>query len=190
MLLLQNAGLKSKDISARSMAIDLLGTIAARLKHDAVLRRRDKFWITQEVLSGDGDNQGFQKDACSICSDKRAEKAVFICQGCQRLFHADCIGVREHEVPSRAWYCQFCHCRKQLLVLQSYCKSQYKDKEGENNSGVENDSEVSDSFTKVEISQQMLLNYLQDAGSADDVHLFVRWFVLNKALHLLILRLH
>ncbi|GKV08789.1 hypothetical protein SLEP1_g20372 [Rubroshorea leprosula] len=178
-LLLQNAGLKSKDISARSMAIDLLGTIAARLKHDAVLCRRDKFWITQEVLSGDSDNQGFQKDACSICFDKRVEKAAFRCQGCQRLFHADCIGVREHENPSRAWYCQFCHCRKQLLVLQSYCESQYKDKEGENYSGLENDSEVSDSFTKVEISQQMLLNYLQDAGSADDVHLFVRWFYLS-----------
>ncbi|KAH0974268.1 hypothetical protein GBA52_016167 [Prunus armeniaca] len=36
-LLLQNAGLKSKDIGARTRAIDLLGTIAARLKHDSAL---------------------------------------------------------------------------------------------------------------------------------------------------------
>ncbi|KAF3444847.1 hypothetical protein FNV43_RR14540 [Rhamnella rubrinervis] len=175
-LLLQNAGLKSKDIAARSMAIDLLGTIAARLKRDAVLCSRDKFWVVQELVSKEGLDQSFQKDACSICLDRRVEKLFFVCQGCQRLFHADCMGVREREVPNRSWYCQICICRKQLLVLQSYCKSQCKD-DGKND---QNQSANPESFliTKVEIVQQLLLDYLQDAGSVDDVHIFVRWFYL------------
>ncbi|BFG23184.1 hypothetical protein CerSpe_094580 [Prunus speciosa] len=42
-LLLQNAGLKSKDIGVCTMAIDLLGTIAARLKRDSAVCSKDKF---------------------------------------------------------------------------------------------------------------------------------------------------
>lgn len=176
-LLLQNAGLKSKDIAARSMAIDLLGTIAARLKRDAVLCSRDKFWISQELVSREGIDQSYQKDACSICLNRRVEKLFFVCQGCQRMFHADCMGVREHEVPNRSWYCQICICRKQLLVLQSYCKSQCKDdgKMDQNQSGKNAESFL---ITKVETVQQLLLDYMQDSGSVDDVHLFVRWSVL------------
>lgn len=181
-LLLQNAGLKSKDISARSMAIDLLGTIAARLKHDAVLCSRDRFWILQELVGGDSVDQTHPKDVCSVCMDGRVERALFVCQGCHRFFHADCMGVREHEVPSRGWYCQFCLCKKQLLVLQSYCKSQCKDDEKRNRARSDKNSEASDPITKVEIVQQMLLNYLHDAGSSDDVHLFVRWFVAQRNL--------
>ncbi|CAB4309700.1 unnamed protein product [Prunus armeniaca] len=49
-LLLQNAGLKSKDIGARTRAIDLLGTIAARLKRDSALGSKDKFWMLQELV--------------------------------------------------------------------------------------------------------------------------------------------
>ncbi|KAA8530427.1 hypothetical protein F0562_005136 [Nyssa sinensis] len=177
-LLLQNAGLKSKDISARSMAIDLLGTIAARLKHDAVLCRKENFWIVQELISGDNVDHSYPKDACSVCLDSRIGKPLFVCQGCQRLFHAECMGVREHEVPTRGWHCQFCLCRKQLLVLQSYCNSQCKENGKKNHSQSEKSSEATDPITKVEIVQQMLLNYLQDAGMADDVHLFTCWFYL------------
>ncbi|PQQ13416.1 nipped-B-like protein B isoform X2 [Prunus yedoensis var. nudiflora] len=65
-LLLQNAGLKSKDIGARTMAIDLLGTIAARLKRDSALCSKDKFWILQELVSADGDDQTDPKNACSV----------------------------------------------------------------------------------------------------------------------------
>ncbi|RVW30416.1 Sister chromatid cohesion protein SCC2 [Vitis vinifera] len=145
-LLLQNAGLKSKDISARSMAIDLLGTIAARLKHDAVLCSRDRFWILQELVGGDSVDQTHPKDVCSVCMDGRVERALFVCQGCHRFFHADCMGVREHEVPSRGWYCQFCLCKKQLLVLQSYCKSQCKDDEKRNRARSDKNSEASKIF--------------------------------------------
>ncbi|XP_062151070.1 sister chromatid cohesion protein SCC2 [Alnus glutinosa] len=177
-LLLQNAGLKSKDISARTMAIDLLGTIAARLKRDAVVCRRDKFWVLQELVNADGVDHRYPKDACSICLDGRVEKLFFICQSCQRLFHADCMGVTEHEVPNRSWQCQICLCRKELLVLQSYCKSQCKDDGKKSRKYSEKNPEASDPITKVEIVQQLLLNYLQDVGSSDDVHLFVRWFYL------------
>ncbi|KAJ0043650.1 hypothetical protein Pint_19084 [Pistacia integerrima] len=180
-LLLQNAGLKSKDISARSMAIDLLGTIATRLKQEAVLCSRDRFWILQELIEEDNVDKNYAKDACSICLDGRVEKKLFVCQVCQRLFHSDCMGVREHEVPNRGWYCQFCLCRNQLLVLQSYCKSQCKDDGKKSQNQSENNSEASDTITKLEIVQQMLLNYLQDVVSADDINLFVRWYILNKA---------
>ncbi|PPD97068.1 hypothetical protein GOBAR_DD05928 [Gossypium barbadense] len=173
-LLLQNAGLKSKDTSVRAMAIDLLGTIAARLKHDALLNRKDKFWISEELLSVDDTDRSYPKGACSICFDGKEEKVLYRCQGCQRFFHSDCMGVREQEGPNRSWYCQFCMCKKQLLVLQSYCESQYKDDEKPKR-GRSESSKSSDPITKVEIVQQMLLNHLQDAASADDAHLFVRW---------------
>ncbi|KAG2715540.1 hypothetical protein I3760_03G083100 [Carya illinoinensis] len=173
-LLLQNAGLKSKDISARTMAIDLLGTIAARLKRDSVLCRMDKFWILQELDNASDVDRSYPKGSCSICLDGRVEKLFFTCQSCQRLFHADCMGVREHEVPNRSWQCQICICRKQLLVLQSYCKSQCKDGGKKTHNLSEKNPEAPDT---AEIVQQLLLNYLQDVGS-DDVHLFVRWFYL------------
>ncbi|XP_044468075.1 sister chromatid cohesion protein SCC2-like [Mangifera indica] len=175
-LLLQNAGLKSKDISARSMAIDLLGTIATRLKQEAVLCSRDRFWIFQELIEEDNVDKSYSKDACSICLDGRVKKKLFVCQVCQRLFHADCMGVREHDVPNRGWYCQFCLCRNELLALQSYCKSQCKDDGKKSQNQLKNNSEASDKITKLEIVQQMLLNYLQDVVSADVVNFFVRWF--------------
>lgn len=174
-LLLANAGVKSKDVPARSMAIELLGTIAARLKRDSVLRSRGKFWILQELVSGDRADQTYPKDVCSACLDGRVEKPFFVCQGCQRMFHADCMGVREHEVPNQTWHCQICLCRKQLLVLQSYCKSQCKDDGIKDHESSGSTTEVAFPITKLEVVQQLLLNYLQDTASADDVHLFVRW---------------
>ncbi|XP_010259396.1 PREDICTED: nipped-B-like protein isoform X2 [Nelumbo nucifera] len=177
-LLLQNAGLKSKDISARSMAIDILGTVAARLKRDSVLCHMDKLWILQELVGGNRDDDSYPKDVCSICLDGRGGKMLYLCHGCQRLFHTDCMGVAEHEVPARGWCCQFCLCKKQLVVLQSYCKSQSKDDTQKNELVSERTSEASEMITKVEIVQQMLLNYLYEAGSTDDIHLFARWFYL------------
>ncbi|XP_039067046.1 sister chromatid cohesion protein SCC2-like isoform X2 [Hibiscus syriacus] len=171
-LLLQNAGPKSKDTSARIMAIDLLGTIATRLKHDALIIRKEKFWISEELLSGDSIDHSCPKGVCSICLDRKVEKVLYRCQGCQRFFHADCMGVSEQEVPNHSWYCQFCMCKKELLVLQSYCESQYKD---DGKSKLSHSDKSSDPIMNAEIVQQMLLNHLQDAASADDVHLFVRW---------------
>ncbi|XP_031740791.1 sister chromatid cohesion protein SCC2 isoform X3 [Cucumis sativus] len=180
-LLLQNAGLKSKDISARSMAIDFLGMIAARLKRDAVISATDKFWILQELGNKeDVADQSYPKDVCSICLDGRVEKCILVCQGCQRLFHADCMGGtgRENEIPNRGWFCQICHCRKQLQVLQSYCKSQCKNDSEKRKDWSDKGSNASWLVSNIEIVQQLLLNYLQEVGSTDDLHLFVRWFYL------------
>lgn len=169
-LLLQNAGLKSKDIAARSMTIELLGTVAARLKQDAVLCRRETFWILKEFMNDDA-SRSYPKDACSVCLGAKNANSMVLCQGCQRLFHVECMGIREDEISIRSWDCQFCACNKQLLALQSYCKSQCKN-DGKKESS---SSEASETTTKMEIIQQMLLNYLEDAGSSVDMHLVTRW---------------
>ncbi|OVA07915.1 zinc finger protein [Macleaya cordata] len=177
-LLLQNAGLKSKDISARCLAIDLLGTIAARLKRDAVFCSRENFWILQELVREDSDDHSYPRDVCSVCLDARGGKTVFVCHDCQRVFHSDCMGVAERDVPTRGWFCQFCLCKKQLIVLQSYCKSMHKD-DGKKNSVIsEGTTGASELITKMEIVQQMLLNYMEGAGSTDDAHIYSRWFYL------------
>lgn len=174
-ILLHNAGLKSKDVSARLMAIELLGTIAARLKHDAVLCSGDRFWMLLEL---DGETRVDQVGAknCTVCLGKRAGN-LLVCQICQGWFHADCLGLKELDIPSRNWHCPFCICKRQLLVLQSYCKTDTK-----STGKLESDENIEDPnmITKTEVMQQMLLNYLQDAGSADDLHTFICWFVPNS----------
>lgn len=174
-LLLQNAGPKSKDVSARSLAIDILGTIAARLKRDAV-SSQDKFWVLRYLLSEDDDNDSYAEDMCYVCMGGRGGN-LLICSVCRKLFHPDCLGVKEHEMSNRSWSCQICTCRKQLLVLQSFCKSQYKDSVNKKKLS-KDDSASSGQVAKVEIVQQLLLNYLQDMAFTDDLHLFICWCVL------------
>lgn len=174
-LLLQNAGPKSKDVSIRSTAIDLFGSIAARLKQDSALCNRENFWIIQDLDKGDDTISSYPEDTCSVCLDVRAQRSLVACHDCQRLFHADCTGVRHHDASNVAWNCPLCLSRKHLLLLQSYCKSQSK---ASGRSDISRSKNSSESVPKMEIVQQMLLNYLQDAGSADDLHLFTRWFYL------------
>ncbi|GER49338.1 sister chromatid cohesion 2 [Striga asiatica] len=176
-LLLQNAGLKAKDTTARTMAIDLLGTIAARLKHDALLCRKEKFWIVQELMNSDSDDPSCPKDSCSICLDSKIEKSILVCQGCNRVFHVDCMGGQEQDAIWN-FNCEICLCEKQLLALKQYSESQNKDEQKRNRSHSEKSSRAAVRVRKQEIIQQILLNYLQDAGSADDPHLFTRWFYL------------
>jgi cohesin loading factor subunit SCC2 len=172
-ILLHNAGLKSKDVSARIMAIELLGTIAARLKRDAVLCSKDRFWTLLESDSEISVDQVCTKD-CTFCLGKRAGN-LLVCQICQRRFHGDCLGLKELDISSRNWHCPLCVCKRQLLVLQSYCKTDTKGTgKLESEESIENPSMI----TKTEVVQQMLLNYLQDVGSADDVHTFICWFYL------------
>ncbi|KAL2898524.1 Sister chromatid cohesion protein SCC2, partial [Bienertia sinuspersici] len=171
-LLLQNAGPKSKDVSIRSMAIDILGTIAARLKHESVLSSRENLWIVQDLVGSENVSDNVKTDTCSVCLDGVVEKALVICQGCQRPFHLDCMGVREHDITTRGWQCSFCLCRKHLILLQSFCKSQLNDGSKGNHSRPEILSD--ESTSKMEIIQQMLLNYLEETGSSDDHHLFAR----------------
>ncbi|KAI3503267.1 hypothetical protein L1887_31706 [Cichorium endivia] len=173
-LLLQNAGLKSKDVAARSIAIDILGTVAARLKREAVLCKKETFWIVKELLGGDDSDISPPEGACSVCLDPKSEKPLEQCESCQRLFHVDCMGVREHDISGSSWFCQLCLCKKQLLFLQSYCKTQGR-VEGNHTRKKSKSNDATD-VTKTEIVQQMLLNYLQDFASAEDVHIFTRWF--------------
>lgn len=175
-LLLQNAGLKSKDIAARTMAIDLLGTIAARLKHDALICRKEKFWIVQVLMNSENSDPNYLTDVCAICLGSIAETSSLECEGCHRPFHFDCIGGSEQDVSSRTFDCQVCICEKQLVVLKTYCESVTKDDQKQNRASRKS-SRASCSVTKQEIIQQMLLSYLQDAGSADELHLFMRWSV-------------
>lgn len=177
-LLLQNAGLKSKDISVRSMAIDLLGTIAARLKQDAVRCREEKFWIVKELRSGDMIDRNPSKDACAVCLDTRIDKSLVRCHGCQRLFHVNCTGIRGHDIPNRGFHCQMCFSKKHLLVLKSLCESQSKDAGQKTCTNTGKTSQVTEPITNLEIVQQLLLNYLHDAATVDDLHLFTRWSVL------------
>ncbi|XP_026436301.1 sister chromatid cohesion protein SCC2-like isoform X3 [Papaver somniferum] len=177
-LLLQNAGLKSKDVAARCLAIDLLGTIAARLKRDAVFCSRESFWILHKLGGEDNADQSYPRDVCSICLDGRSRKTVFLCQDCQRMFHTDCMGVTERDAPSRGWCCHFCLGKKQLTGLQSHLKSIHNDDVKRNLFNTEGAPEASELISQTEIVQQLLLNYMQGAGSTDDAHLYARWFYL------------
>ncbi|KAK1306486.1 hypothetical protein QJS10_CPA10g01957 [Acorus calamus] len=176
-LLLQNAGLKSKDTSARCMAIDILGTIAARLKRDAVACSREKFWILQELISEDSNISGVPDDGCSICHVERSTRSLIACHVCQRYFHKECIEVAGQGALAQDWSCHICICRKQLAKLHSHCKSHCTADDRKKSTKSESSAGTSDSLTSMEIVQQMLLNYLQDSGS-EDAHLIARWFYL------------
>ncbi|KAH0454103.1 hypothetical protein IEQ34_016027 [Dendrobium chrysotoxum] len=162
-VLLQNAGLKSKDISARCMAVDVLGAIAARLKRDSAVCRREKLWILQELAEGEAEACNKGKDLCCICF---SGKGVNIdCQVCYRWFHEDCLGASGQEKLVRDWSCHVCLCKKQLSILQSYCKSQSKESIKSTRGTAKNASKESESIKKSEILQQILLNYLEETGS-------------------------
>ncbi|CAI8588581.1 unnamed protein product [Vicia faba] len=122
-ILIQNAGTSSKDFASRSMAIDILGTIAARLKHDAVICSQEKFWVLQDLLSKDAAPQNYQKDTCCACLGGRAEN-LFPCSGCSRLFHAECLDIEEDEVLNQNWYCHMCICSKQLAAEGIVCRTE------------------------------------------------------------------
>lgn len=169
-LLLQNAGLKSKDIAARSMAIDLLGTVAARLKHDAVVCQKENFWIVHEFING---NHISAREACSVCLDLRNDKPVFVCEGCHRIFHLDCAGNGGNTISTQNLYCPICLYKKQLIALYSHCEAQGMECSKKNS---RKSLQSSDIVTSSEIVQQMLLNFLEPAGDAD-VHLHTRWSV-------------
>ncbi|KAF3666489.1 hypothetical protein FXO38_09041 [Capsicum annuum] len=94
------------------MAIDLLGTIDARLKQDAVRCREEKFWIVKESRSEDMIDQNLPNDACSVCLDSRIDKSLDRCHDCQRMFHVNCTGIRGHDMSNRVFQCQMCFSKK------------------------------------------------------------------------------
>ncbi|RLN34829.1 nipped-B-like protein B isoform X2 [Panicum miliaceum] len=122
-LLLQNAGLKSKDTNARCFAIDLLGGIASRLKRDSVACSEEKLWILQELTDAGSDGSKILKNKCCVC-----------------------LGGRENGKRTAA--------------------------------SVGKKSSAPAEVPAVDIVQQILLSYLQEAGPQDDGNLFTRWFYL------------
>ncbi|WVZ61503.1 hypothetical protein U9M48_011364 [Paspalum notatum var. saurae] len=66
-LLLQNAGLQSKDTNVRCFAIDLLGGIASRLKRDSATCSGEKLWILQDLTDAGSDSLEILKNKCCVC---------------------------------------------------------------------------------------------------------------------------
>ncbi|KAH9304417.1 hypothetical protein KI387_008821 [Taxus chinensis] len=177
-LLFGSVGLKSKDAVVRGMAIDLLGHIAARLKHDAVACSNEKFWILQELQEDKSEGSGVQKEKCAVCLEGKGAKFMIHCDGCKRSFHGECIGVTGHDMLGRGWLCHCCLCRRQLSFLSSNSKGSVKNREGNLKSNTRQAAEVSPQVTGVDILHQILLNHLQEVGSTDDTSTFARRFYL------------
>lgn len=174
-LLLQNAILKSKDVATRCMAIELLGTVAARLKHDAAIFREDKFWVLEEFH---GEQNGdIPKEVCCVCFGGRGGTEVIMCHGCQRYFHTECVGLMGKDTVSRSWFCSLCLSRNQLKYLHSYWRSKFKNEETKDHP-MGNDCEESHTVTGLDVVRQTLLNCLQASDSVENFNLIIRWFVL------------
>lgn len=175
MLLLQNAGLNSKDTSARCFAIDLLGGIASRLKRDSVICSKEKLWILQELTDADNDNSKILINKCCVCLGGRGINMA--CDVCGRCFHSDCMGSGSQENLQRDSICPLCFCKQQLSVLQSYYELQNKEKGKRASTAHKKKTAIPDEVSAVDTVQQILLNYLQEAGQEDDGNLFSRWCV-------------
>uniref|UniRef100_A0A453BQD5 Sister chromatid cohesion protein n=1 Tax=Aegilops tauschii subsp. strangulata TaxID=200361 RepID=A0A453BQD5_AEGTS len=175
-LLLQNAGLKSKDTSARCFAIDLLGGIASRLKRDSVICSKEKLWILQELTDAENDSSKILKNKCCVCLGGRGINMA--CDVCGRCFHPDCMGAGSQENLQRDSVCPLCFCKQQLSVLQSYYELENKEKGKRASTAHKKKTAIPDEVTAVDTVQQILLNYLQEAGPQDDGNLFSRWFYL------------
>jgi cohesin loading factor subunit SCC2 len=173
-LLLQNAGLKSKDNSARCFAIDLLGGIASRLKRDSATCSCENLWILQEFTVVGSDGAKILKNKCCVCLGGKGIDIT--CDVCGRCFHSDCMGSGNRDNLQRDSVCPLCFCKQQLNVLQSYCQLQIKEN-GKRTASVSKKSATPDEVPAVEIVQQILLSYFQEAGPQDDGNLFTRWYV-------------
>ncbi|KAL8106803.1 hypothetical protein AgCh_023541 [Apium graveolens] len=57
--------------------IDGPGTVAAGLKQDAVLYRRENFWIVKEFMNDDM-SQSYPKDACFVCLGAKTGKSLVV----------------------------------------------------------------------------------------------------------------
>ncbi|KAF8695573.1 hypothetical protein HU200_037422 [Digitaria exilis] len=175
-LLLQNAGLESKDTNARCFAIDLLGGIASRLKHDSVTCSEDKLWILQELTDNGSDGSNILKNKCCVCLSGRGINIA--CDVCGRCFHSDCMGAGSQDNLQRDSVCPLCFSEQQLSVLQSYCQLQARENGKRTTASVSKKSTAPAGVPALDIVQQILLSYLQEAGPQDDGNLFTRWFYL------------
>ncbi|KAL2629314.1 hypothetical protein R1flu_014000 [Riccia fluitans] len=174
-LLFGAVGIKAKDAVVRGAAIDLLGQVAARLKHDAVKSSNEKLWILQEIHGKgmDGENEAAKK-SCVICAKSKGNFVMVPCDGCRRWFHANCVGVVGHDLLGRSWLCHYCLCKRQLASLRSEVKPQSTGGPSlPRNKKVE---EVDNSKEGTAVVQQILLNYLQEAATSDSISTYSHRF--------------
>jgi len=143
--------------------------VAAHLKEDAVICSKDNLWILQELQSKDNDANSDDEASlarnCAVCSEGKISSLVLSCNGCNRWFHGDCIGISKHDKVDRGWLCHCCVCRNQIGFL-------YPDNKDQTN-GTKSISECK--FAEkvgmmkggILVVQQILLNYLQELAVSD-----------------------
>lgn len=167
-LLFGNAGVRAKDTVLRGLSVDLLGQVAARLKEDAVIVSKDKLWILQELQSDDSHASSDDEDSvsrnCSVCSEGKSSQLMLSCNGCNRLFHGNCIGITKHDKVDRGWLCHCCLCKNQIEVFYPDNKDP-KFKSGEKVPVMKKGNLV---------VQQILLNYLQELAVSDGTAAYAR----------------
>lgn len=179
-LLFGNAGIRAKDAVLRGMSVDLLGQVAARLKEDAVVCSKDKLWILQELQNKDIDANSDDEDLlaqnCSVCGEGKCSKLMLSCNGCNRWFHGDCIGITKHDKVDRGWLCHCCLCRNQIEFLYPDNKDQTNGSKSFSES--KSTEKVGMMKKGILVVQQILLNYLQDLAVSDGTAAYARRFYL------------
>lgn len=195
---LSSGGLKSKDTTVKSMAIDLLGLVASRLKADCVASEAEKLWILQELDTPTGSDAGaFCSEAkaslpksgkklgtCPLCGQICSSGAAVSCASCRKHYHSSCLGLLESSVMARTWYCAVCFCRRQLGALESEIQQPEEGKPGGGVLLAASKSSASDrelaerqnSAGGLAVVQQILLNHMQGAASNHDTASYARRF--------------
>ena len=136
----------------------------------------DRHWMLQELHDEEAKFSAPQKEICVVCLGGRVSKFMVVCDGCQRWFHGDCVGVTGHDLVCRGWVCCYCLCRRQLISFDSHLYIQgQKDREGFLSI---KRNEIYTPISGVHVIQQILLNYLQGVGSTDNSAAYASWFYL------------
>jgi cohesin loading factor subunit SCC2 len=174
-LLFGNAGIRAKDAIQRGTSVDLLGLVAARLKQDAVSCSKENLWILQELqgkVTDDDSDDELQRKNCSVCGKGKGSKVMVTCDGCNRWFHGDCIGVTKHDILDRGWLCHCCLCRKQIDALYPDKKSQVNG--NKLSKGSQQADMLGDTKNGVAVIQQIVLNYLHELAGSDSTANYAR----------------
>ncbi|TVU01909.1 hypothetical protein EJB05_52614, partial [Eragrostis curvula] len=130
---------------------------------------REKLWILQELTDAGNDGTKILKNKCCVCLGGRSINLA--CDVCGRCFHSDCMGAGNQDNLQRDSVCPLCFCKQQLSVLQSYYQLQLKEN-GKRTGSARKNSVTPDEVPAVEIVQQILLSYFQEAGPQDDGNMF------------------
>lgn len=102
-------GLLYRGAAARCLTIELLRTIIARSKHDALFCSKERIWMFLKMDNESMVDKNNVEAVCSIFLDGKSKKAMFLCQDRQRLFHPCYMAVTELNSPSRcshSWHCK------------------------------------------------------------------------------------